>query len=56
MNRVRGIMREYALAGPSGELAIMVMERSIKSAEKAIATGDTIAMMAAYKDLEEYEL
>lgn len=29
---------------------------SIKNAEKAISTGDTVAMLAAYGDLETYEI
>lgn len=57
MNRVREIINEYeSLPGGAGLLAAGFMKGSIQRAEKSIATGDTIAMMAAYKDLEGYEL
>lgn len=41
---------------PTGIFAATLMRQSIKRAEAAIARGDVIAMIAAYKDLEGYQL
>lgn len=40
---------------PTGVFAATMMRNSIKAAEAAIASGDVLAMLAAYKDLEGYE-
>jgi len=57
MNRVREIISEYdSLPNNAGALASGFMKISIKNAEKAIANGDTIAMLAAFEDLKTYEL
>lgn len=37
-------------------LALALMRNSIKNAEKAMASGDVLAMLSAYKDLKEIEL
>jgi len=56
MERVRAIIAEYeSLPNNAGFLAAF-MRISIKNAEKAISTGDTVAMLAAYGDLETYEI
>jgi len=57
MERVRAIIAEYeSLPNNAGFLAAQFMRISIKNAEKAISTGDTVAMLAAYGDLETYEI
>lgn len=58
--RVRDIRAEYAklrgVPGVNVEFAIASMDASLNAAEKAAAEGDVIAMIQAYKDLEEYKL
>jgi hypothetical protein len=57
MNRVREIIKEYeSLPGGAGLLASGFMKGSIKSAERAISSGDTVEMLRSYKALQEYEL
>jgi argininosuccinate lyase len=57
MDRVREIIKEYdSLPNGSGAFASGMMKFSIKNAEEKIATGDTIGMMQAFKDLKEYQL
>ena len=57
MNRVREIIKVYeTLPKNAGLFAATMMEQSIEFTEAQIAKGDTIEMIACYKDLEEYEL
>jgi len=57
MNRVREIIKVYeTLPKNTGLFAATMMEQSIEFTEAQIAKGDTIEMIACYKDLEEYEL
>ncbi|MPS27593.1 MAG: hypothetical protein E2576_11170 [Alcaligenaceae bacterium] len=53
-NRVREILPLYDEI-PTGAFAAAMMRRSIAGAELAIARGDVIAMLAAYRDLAGYE-
>lgn len=53
-DRVREILPLYDEI-PTGVFAATMMRNSIKAAEAAIASGDVLAMLAAYKDLEGYE-
>ena len=52
-DRVREILDLYERY-PGGRFAAMMMRQSIKNAEAAIASGDVIALIGAYKDLEGY--
>lgn len=55
-NRIRDeVLPEYDKI-PTGALAATLMRHSIKQAEAAVASGDVLAMLAAYKDLEGYDL
>lgn len=57
MARVRDtIMPAYQSIGTSGMPALFLMRRSLDAAAKAMAEGDVVAMIAAYKDLKGYEL
>lgn len=40
---------------PAGRFAASMMRNSIQDAEAAVASGDVIAMVKAYHDLEGYE-
>jgi hypothetical protein len=44
-NRVRRLIEIYE-TDPMGFIAIALMEQDIKTAENAIASGDTVAMVA----------
>ena len=51
MNRCRELLEVYD-AIPQGKFGATMIRQDIKNAEKSIATGDTIAMMKALKDLQ----
>ena len=53
-NRVREIIPMYKAIGISGAFGVAMMEASIAQAERAVATGDTVAMVRAHKDLESH--
>lgn len=51
--RVRGIIPHYKEIGPVGIFGLTMLKQAIKEGEAAIASGDTIRMIAAYKSLED---
>ncbi len=51
--RVRELIEIYEEI-PAGCFAAAMMRQSLSLAEKAAASGDLVAMIAAYKDLESY--
>lgn len=53
-DRIREILPQYDEMRLA-RVAATMMRQSIKAAEAAVASGDTVAMMRAYKDLEKYE-
>jgi hypothetical protein len=53
-NRVRDLIKFYE-SFPTGIFAADLMKQSIKDAEAAIASCDTIKMIACYKELSEFE-
>jgi len=55
MNRCRDLIKAYEEIGPVGALGKLVIENSIKNGEAAIASGDVVAMVAAYQDLKQRE-
>lgn len=58
MNRVREIIKEYehpSLNG-AGIIATTMMKADIKNAERAIAEGDIVQELFAYKKLQSYTL
>lgn len=58
IKRVNGIIKEYEdpMLNGAGMLAATLMKGSIKQAENAIAQMDTVAMLSAIKNLQEFEL
>ena len=54
--RVRELIVQYRgpELGGSGIFAATMMENSLKEADKAIMSGDVVAMIRAYEDLKEY--
>jgi hypothetical protein len=57
MNRVRDIIKEYEhpMLNGAGNLAAALMKVDIKSAEKAISSGNVIDMIVAYEKLKGYD-
>jgi len=56
--RVRELIVQYrdpALNG-AGNLAAMMMERSLAAADQAVMSGDVVAMIRAYEDLKGYSM
>jgi hypothetical protein len=57
MARVREVKRVYeSLAGGSGLLAAGLMEASLQAADKAVISGDVVAMIQCYQDLQGWQL
>lgn len=54
--RVRELIIQYRdpILQGAGTLAAMMMENSLKKADQAIISGDVVAMLQAYHDLESY--
>ena len=56
MARVRDVLiPQYMEIGPAGGFAIAMMRRSLDRAATALAEGDLPAMIAAYKELKDYQ-
>lgn len=53
--RVRELIEMYREIGPAGAFARMMMEHSLRAADKAASEGDVVAMLRAYEDLKGYE-
>jgi len=57
MKQIREVyIPAYQEIGPAGNFAIVLMQNDLSAAEKAMASGDLIGMIAAYKSLMEYKL
>lgn len=54
--RVRELITQYRdpILKGTGELAARMMELSLQEADKAVMSGDVVAMIAAYQDLKGY--
>ena len=50
--RCRELIGNYEEIGPSGSFGKMMIQQDIDYADRAIAEGDTIEMIAAYQRLE----
>lgn len=51
--RVREILGLYREIGPAGVFGAAMIEQSLQKADKAVMSGDVVAMLAAYKELRE---
>ena len=54
MDRARELRKVYENI-PAGHFGTVVIDLTIKQAERSIASGDVADMMTAYKGLEELE-
>lgn len=52
LQRVRELLEEYRELGPVGRLGAIVIKDVLVRAEKALAEGDTVAMIRLYKELQ----
>lgn len=55
MARVRSVLGYYKEIGPAGMLGAAMIEQSLRAADKAVMSGDLVAMISAYQDLKEIE-
>ena len=53
--RVRELIEIYQEIGPVGGFAIAMMKRSLSNAESAAASGDVVAMLRAFQDLQGFK-
>lgn len=54
MTRVRGLIPMYQSIGQAGAPAILMMNRALDAAQKAMAEGDVVAMLRAYEELKGF--
>ncbi len=52
MNRCRELKKEYEKI-PTGNFGATMIQVDINNGERAIASGDVVEMLKAYKDLQE---
>jgi hypothetical protein len=52
MNRCRELVKQYGEIGPAGAFGRAAIEQDIKNAEKALAGGDVVEMIQAFKALQ----
>lgn len=51
--RVREVLSHYKEIGPPGMFGATMIEQSLQKADQAIMSGDVVAMMMAYKELQQ---
>jgi hypothetical protein len=51
-NRCRELVKEYAAIGPAGQFGKVLIEAAITEGEAAIASGDVVRCVEAYKALQ----
>jgi len=55
MNRCRELLKQYEAIGPAGRFGKSMIEADIIQGEAAIASGDGVEMLFAYKRLKRCE-
>ena len=53
MARVREVLGHYREIGPAGAIGAMLIELDLREADQAVMSGDLLAMIIAYKKLQE---
>ena len=55
--RVRELIAEYRdpILKGAGNIAAMMMEQALQRADKAIISGDLLAMIQSYEELKDFE-
>jgi hypothetical protein len=55
MARVRDVLGHYKAIGPAGMFGAAFIEQDLRAADKAVMSGDVVAMLKAYNKLKEIE-
>ena len=55
MARVRKVLGHYKEIGAPGMFGAAMIEQSLRAADKAVMSGDVVAMLAAFNDLKEIQ-
>jgi hypothetical protein len=53
--RVREVQGHYRAIGPAGLFGAAMIEQDLQAADKAVMSGDVVAMLRAYKTLQGIE-
>ena len=53
--RVREILGHYKEIGPAGNFGVIMIEQSLRKADQAVVSGDVIAMIKVFKELNEIQ-
>jgi hypothetical protein len=53
--RVKKVLDHYKEIGTEGEHVALIIEQSLRQADQAAASGDSIAMLRSYEDLKGIE-
>lgn len=53
--RVREVLAIYKSIGPAGMFGAAMIEQDLRAADRAMVSGDVVAMLAALKTLQEIE-
>lgn len=52
MARVRVVLGHYKEIGPAGAIGAMFIENDLQAADRAVMSGDVVAMLRAFKALQ----
>lgn len=52
MARVRTVLGHYKEIGPAGAIGAMFIEQDLQAADRAVMSGDVVAMLQAYETLK----
>lgn len=52
MARVRVVLGHYKEIGPVGAIGALFIEQDLRAADKAVMSGDVVAMLCAYETLK----
>ena len=55
MSRVREVLGYYKEIGPAGMFGAACIEHDLRTADQAVMSGDVVAMLMAYKALQEIQ-
>ncbi len=53
--RARELLGAYKEIGPAGQFGAVMIEDALKQADRAVISGDVVAMITAYQRLKELE-
>jgi len=53
--RVREVLGHYKEIGPAGAFGAAMIEQDLSAADRAVASGDVVAMLRAYQTLKEIQ-